>query len=814
MTAAEDTVHHVSKMFLRTFLFSLMIILSVAASARAETVALVLSGGGARGFSHIGVLQALEEEGLQPDMIVGTSMGAVVGGLYAAGYTSTQLRSLAVSTDWGSLFLDRPARRNLFLQKKETVSRHIFSLRFRGWAPEVPVALSSGQQLSEQLMVMVHNAPYRPWPSFDDLRIPFRAVATDLVSGKPVIFDRGDLAEAIRASISLPLVFVPYRLDSLVLVDGGVIENIPAETARKLGADVVVAVDLSAGLTDENFDMPWELADRVTTIMHRERNADSRALSDVLIAPEIGLHKSTDFTGIPQLIEAGYRAAKERMPDLRATFARASRSHRSASFCSSSLYRQFRDQTSPDSLPPQGYHFTGVKLVPDSTILRLPAGHDGLAKLAHVRRAYMDAGYPLAHAVSLNLDHNRTLYSRWEEGRIRQIAVKGCRRYPTSTVLQNFPLSNGEIFQAKRARRGINTIYGSDLFETVSLSVIPTDSGANLTIRVLERPSPQLRFGAGFSLERGGRAFMEILNDNVLDLNGRLELFGKYGERDEEARAALIFDQIPALSTFDRKIESFPTIELRSAWKRNEFFFYAPDHRDTAFYFFERITTELWSGRSFRRWGAMFWGVGYEDIRVGGAMVAPTAYATRLSLRSLIDTKDRYPFPNSGIGLNARYDYAFLTSIKEGAYNRFAGTAELYLPFTERWVLRGQGDYAWNDRMLPLWGQFPLGGEESLLGLHVAERYGNSRLAILGELRYDLISRWLADAYLSALYTVGAVTTQSDLVPASDDYQHGVGLALSLSTFLGPIRFTAGELLRSKYGHEDTRFYVNLGHEF
>jgi predicted acylesterase/phospholipase RssA len=792
----------------------LILLLALSLSARSETVALALSGGGSRGFAHIGVLKALEEEKLDPDLIVGTSMGAVVGGLYAAGYTANDLQSMATSTDWGSLFLDRPARRNLFLGKKETVSRHILSLRFRGWVPEVPLALTSGQRLTEQIFNLVQRAPYHPWPSFDDLRIPFRALATDLVSGQPVIFSRGDLAEAIRASISLPLVFTPYALDSLLLVDGGVIENIPVEAARSQGADVVVAVDVSSGLASDRFDMPWELADRVTTVMQRERNAESRAKADVLIEPEVGPHPSTDFSDIPQLIEAGYRAAQEHMAELRAAFARSSHSHHTAVFCSSALYTRLLEQATPGSLPPLRYDFVGVKQVPDSALLRLPAGYQGLAKLAHVRRSYMDMGYTLAHAVNLDLSSDRTLHSRWEEGRIRRLTVTGLRRYPPSVVLREFPLGKGDLFNERRARRGISAIYGSDLFETVSLSVLPSDSGASLTFRVQERPSPQIRLGAGYSLERRGRAFIEVLNDNVLDLGGRLELFGKYGERDEEARAVLAFDRIPVFGPLDRALQGFSTTELRTAWKREEYNFYTPDHRDTSFYFFERRISELWVGRSLRRWGALTGGLLYEDVREGGALVEPTAHITKLALRSVIDTKDSYPFPSSGIGLNLRYEYALRSVVAGRPFNRVVGLTDMYAPLTHRWVLHGRGDYAWNDRILPPWGQFQLGGEESLLGLHVAERYGNCRLAFLGELRYDLISRWLADAYVSGIYTVGAVSHKSDPVPASEDYQHGVGVSLSLSTFLGPIRFTVGELLRSKFGREDTRLYFDLGHEF
>ena len=275
-----------------------------------------------------------------------------------------------------------------------------------------------------------------------------------------------------------------------------------------------------------------------------------------------------------------------------------------------------------------------------------------------------------------------------------------------------------------------------------------------------------------------------------------------------------MFDRIPVSTPIDRFLQSYAMTEIRGGWTREEYNFYTPDHRDTSFYFFERTTAELWMGRGIRRWGALSWGVIYEDVRVGGVLKDPIAHTTKVGARSMIDTKDNYPFPTSGIGINLRYEYALRSSVEGRAFNRLTGLADAYVPLSHRWVLHGRGDYAWNDRILPLWGQFQLGGEESLIGLHLAERYGNCRLSALGELRYDLISKFLADAYVSALYTVGAVTQKSDPVPASDDYQHGVGVSVAFSTFVGPIRFTVGELLRSKFGPEDTRFYFNLGHEF
>ncbi len=786
-----------------------------AGSARAETVALALSGGGARGFAHIGILQALEEEQLEPDLIVGCSMGAVIGGLYASGYSADELKSIALSTDWSSLFLDRPSRRNLFLAQKETTSRHILALRFRGLQPEVPLALTNGQKLSDLLFELVQRAPYRPWPSFDDLRVRFRAVATDLVSGQAVIFSQGDLAEVMRASISMPLVFAPYRMDTLALVDGGVIENIPVDIAAQQGADFIIAVDLSTGfLPGQPINAPWELADRVTTLMHLDRNDASRQNADAVITPDIGLHGSAEFTGIDSLIRAGYAAMKAAIPAIRAKLpASRSAQDETVTFSSRAKYSDFLASLGAEALPPRHYVFEGVTLVPDSHVSHLPRGADGLKRLALLRQTYLDEGYTLAHATRLQM-RGDTLSSRWEEGRIQSLDVKGLVRHKPWAVEREFPLKSGQVFELRRAKRGIAQIYGSDLFESVNLAVQPSDSGANLTVRVVERASPQLRLGAGYSIERKGRGFAEFLNDNVLGMGARLSLFGKYGEMDEEIRGRLNFDRFSFYRPLDEALASYGTTDLTLRWRREEYKFYDAQHDPQGFYFFERAGGDVWVGRAFRRWGSISPGALYESIRSGGVPDEPIATLLGLGARIIVDTKDSYPFPTQGFEWRAQYEYQWRPERRGGAFNRLTGKADLYIPAAHRVVLRGRAGYGWNDRQLPLWGQFRIGGEESLLGLHVAERSGNAMMTGLVEVRYDLISRWIADAYLSALYTVGAASMLSDPFPASADYLHGIGTSLALSTFLGPMKLTVSELLRSEWSSEHFRIYLNLGHEF
>jgi predicted acylesterase/phospholipase RssA len=799
------------------YIFLLILIAIWIPAASAKTVALVLSGGGSRGFASIGVLQALEEEHLEPDLIVGTSIGAIIGGLYASGYSAAELRTIAVQTEWDQLFLDHPARRNLFLAQKETNSRHIFSLRFRGWTPEVPNALTNGQKLSELLFELVHRAPYQPWPSFDDLKVPFRAIATDLNTGHPVIFNRGDLAEAMRASISLPLVFKPFALDTLLLVDGGIIENIPVDIARKQGADVVVAVDMTANLaTDENMSLPWELVGRVTTILQESRKMASLAKADLVIAPDLDRHHVSDFSEIGVLISAGYLAAKAQMPQLRALFHTedSSAAAQASIFCSRKRYADFRATVPDGELPPSGYEFVGVTHVPDSSLKALPPGPYGLKILGWLRRLYLDQSRSLAHATELHMTADRTLQSVWQEGIIRRIHVEGLQRHRESTVLREFPLRDGEVFNLRWAQRGISQIYGSDLYESVNLAVAAEDSGAVLTIRVVERPSPQLRFGAGYSSERQGRAFMEFLNDNTLNIGARLDVFGKYGEEDKEVNAGLTFDRIPFSTPVDEFLQSYLTTDLRAGWKREDYDLFNARHHTVGKYFFERTSAEVSAGRAFRRWAELSGVLKHESVLTGGGLSAARDQTTYVGARALLDTEDKYPFPSSGVAFDGSYEYGIRSKSVDRFFNRLTARADGYAPLTSRVVLHGRADWSWNDRILPAWAQFPLGGEGSLLGLHYAERLGNVRTALLAELRYDLLSRWLADAYVSGTYTVGAVSPQSDPLPSADEYLHGIGLSFSLNTLLGPMRFTTAQLMNVPFARRPTMFYVNLGHDF
>ena len=217
----------------------------IAAQQRPEvdrpTVGLALSGGSALGLAHIGVLRYFEEHHIPVDKIGGTSMGGLIGGLYATGLDSSQIKATVESADWNALLSPSPPFADQPVADKQRWNRTFgdFTLRF-GKGFSLPSGLNPGESLS--LLLSRSTMAYSGVTDFDQLPIPFRCVATDLVSGDSVVFSKGSLPTAMRATMSLPGVFTPVKLDRMVLVDGGVLENIPVDAVRDMGAKVVIAV--------------------------------------------------------------------------------------------------------------------------------------------------------------------------------------------------------------------------------------------------------------------------------------------------------------------------------------------------------------------------------------------------------------------------------------------------------------------------------------------------------------------------------------------------------------------------------------------
>ncbi len=271
-----------------------------------EKLVLVLSGGGARGAAHIGVLKVLEELHVAPDLIVGTSMGSIIGGLYAAGWSPTEIEELLASIDWNGIFSDEVPRSDLSFRRKQDDRPILIQARlyFKGLKPYLPAGILGGQRL--ELLMDTLQTESATAADLDELNIPFRAVAADIATGQPVVIDNTTLAKAMRASMSIPGAFSPVELDGKKLVDGGSVANLPVGIAKKLGATSVIAVDISSPLiADEDeldtFFSVFNQLNSLLTVGNRDRDVALLDDDDVLVEPDLG---DISFVGFDRALEA------------------------------------------------------------------------------------------------------------------------------------------------------------------------------------------------------------------------------------------------------------------------------------------------------------------------------------------------------------------------------------------------------------------------------------------------------------------------------------------------------------------------------
>ncbi|AOK20280.1 patatin [Burkholderia cepacia] len=283
-------------------------------------VGLVLSGGGARGYAHLGILKVLEDNRIPIDCIAGTSMGAVVGGLYASGMAASEMQKRLSEVNLADIAFDVTDRADLPQSRREDERLYAngATLGFSGKGVKAPVGLVQGNRLQALLANWTAAVPTNQ--PFDRLPIPYRAVATDLQTGQMVVLDHGSLPLAIRASMAMPGLFAPAEINGRALVDGGLVSNLPVDTARQMGANVVIAVDIGSQLRPlDALASPADVMQQMVGILIRQNVTAQRkqlGAQDVLLTPDLGSLAFTDFQNAKQAIAAGAAAATAALPKL------------------------------------------------------------------------------------------------------------------------------------------------------------------------------------------------------------------------------------------------------------------------------------------------------------------------------------------------------------------------------------------------------------------------------------------------------------------------------------------------------------------
>ena len=310
---------------MRHLLLTLCLVFSFSLSAQQDDfkVGLVLSGGGALGYAHIGALQVLEEAGIRVDYVGGTSMGSIVGGLYASGYRADSLESMLRRTDILSILEDEVGRNNRTFYDKLYNEHYIIGLSLKNFSPQLPAALSNGQRVRDLFShwtADVHNIR-----DFSKLPIPFLTVGTDLTTGEAVLLESGNLPDAMRASAALPGALSPHRIGDIIMTDGGLANNYPAEEVKAKGMDYVIGVTVEQDpYSAEEVNSLDKLLLQIAFFQATQRNVEQYAVTDLDIDPDLSGYSQLSFEAIDALVEAGRVAARKQLPLLQEIAAKQS----------------------------------------------------------------------------------------------------------------------------------------------------------------------------------------------------------------------------------------------------------------------------------------------------------------------------------------------------------------------------------------------------------------------------------------------------------------------------------------------------------
>ncbi len=806
-------------LWVTVILFSLLALAQSAAAAtnapsERPKIGLVLSGGGAKGFAHVGVLKLLDSLQIPIDYIAGTSMGGIAGALYAIGYSGYDLEKLAHRDDWQTIFSDRPPRPELPFFQKEQIGRYQLEFGIKGVKPVPPTGLIFGQKVS--LLFLSLTFPYEKVTDFDHLPIPFRCVAVDLVTGNQVVLKSGSLAKALRATMAIPTVFSPVEWGDSLLVDGGLINNLPVDVVKEMGADIVIAVDVQSPLLErKKLTSALAVLEQTVSLVGIDRVKENLKKVDILIRPQIDEFSAADFDAdkINAILQRGDEAARRSVGELVALKEKYQLQRMDDANYLRSLLRspriysiQILGQTTVpfESLRTQ----IGLKIndIFDPTVL-----NRHLAELRASGR-FESIDYEV---VPLSEDYI-SLYIRVKEKQvpiINRIAILDNRNLPFSFLYRLLGFKPGDRLDLNRLNRRILDMYGLGYFELITYEIEPVaDDRVNLTVRVTELPFRRLRVGLRYDDRHRLVAAVSLQATNFL-INGlrledELQFAGLFRFRFKAFYPSRALNlPIYPFARFDAK--DIPTNIFDEAGHR------VADYKDRS------MGISIGAGLVLAKSLNTEIEYNYEAMNVKPNIAVPDPFmfpSWRQQLRTLratmnIDLLDDLLLPRTGYQLRIGYEAGLPELKSQVHYNLFQASLDLYATFLRRHTTRifAFSGMSWND--LPLYKFMNLGRPETFVGMEYDQLFA-SRLSILRfdyryEFKKDIFFKFIGNGAFYPQYKREGVTYKLH-------HLYGVGAGIVLISPVGPIEIIMSRGDKNYIGPHKLQnvMYVTLGYKF
>ncbi len=814
-------------------------------------IALVLSGGGARGLAQIGVLKALDEAGITPDIIIANSMGAIIGGLYAAGFSPLFIDSLMKNINWDDLFSNTAGRRNLPVSQKHEPINYLFELRFdKELMPILPNSISHGQAIYDILSPILSAPLFHAHGDFDSLPIPLRVVTTDILTGHPMVFSKGNLLEAIRASCGVPLAFSPVEVDTMLLLDGGLTANIPVEAAFKENPDYIIAVDVTSPLWKKgDLNNPIHLFDQIVAIGIDKQKRIQRKLADAVISPQLAGFLNTDFSQPDTVIARGYYAAKEHIPAIRQNLANLHPHPKSP-------------LPPPDSIAvPIHYAATGQYAGNELDGLLSELNSTAPASLQKDSlRSYLASKLntlkmDFARITITNMKNDPGTQVSIAPGIIKDIVIDGNTRTSSRLIKSTSGLRNGSLLNQEMIKDAVTALYATNLFHNVNITV---DSLLVVYIKVIEKEYWRARLGLRFDEYHFLEGFVQPAYENLFGSAFCASVHLQYGKMREKYTFELEVNRPWSLKLANTIcFQSYISRELIIEDEDSTYL-------DTVFYDSvnnEYVVDEIivpGDENTLRKIGllgrlgmqlsnvVMLDGaIRFEKFRVTrsqkSAIENLLSPAFKLGIRYLmvrltIDDLDRFPFPRKG---QKHYiSIGGATNVIGGteSFINLHGSLRYYFSFREKHTCSPNIVFAWANKPLPPVEQVYIGGsvpEEKyrdvgvyhyipFIGVKPRAFSGDIMLLLQGLYRFSITKK----IFLITLVDWGYTWNEPDFAFNRETATYflnnalvGVGLGLALQTPVGPIKLSWGRIIHGALEKdfditERNVIYFSAGYDF
>lgn len=701
-------------------------------------IGLVLSGGGAKCLSQIGVLEVMDSLGIKVDYIAGTSMGAIIGGMYALGYSGKEIGAYFKETDWDALLTNEIPRNRLGYFDRKASDRYLINFDIYDGKPHLPQALNYSQYILKQLSLLTMQS-YQ-YQHFADFPIPFLCVATDLENGDLKVFEDGRLLDALRASSAFPSLFTPYELDDHLYVDGGVINNYPVRPLLSRGMNYIIGIDVQDVLyKKEELTSVIQILEQTSSFIKAEASEKQLKATNLVIQPDVPEIGMTTFDQFDYIVEAGRREARSHIDDLLAI-----------------------RKAGADTVEP-----------PAANIMALP-----------LPEIYVDS-----------------------------VVVNGSDQTTRNFVLGKMRIRDNELITLKKLDRGMDRLYGSRYYQNIDYTVLPSDTGYHLLVKVQEAKSlAQFRIGLNYNDDFDVALLLNYTKRNLLFRNSLLTFDFAAGQ---EPRVDLNY-------FVDRGF--IPTLGIKFRANRFDLRIYQDLNALTELVYTD-FSLNLYVQSTIRDALAVGGGIQVEGVDISESLNiigVSNTYQNYLNYYGFLDFDSFddgfYPRAGSKFSLNGRIINRLEQVTKEFEPSSvFDATVSQAFHFGEKFsgsaTLTGIGtigpgfndDFAYNI-YLGSAGKDYINYIQPFIGYRFMELAGRNALTA----RADLYFEFFRNHYLVFKGNIGKLQPSFGELFSSEILLDGYGLAYSFDSPIGPLEFT----VMGSSNHGNVYSYLSLGFWF